>query len=103
MKKSILIILVLFAFTGCSSPVKRVANTIKKIAWEVAVAKIKTEYPMIGAGLELLNEGEATYIAQYPTTDGEKEQLVLAVINKFTLEVISEMIIEEDGEEVDGE
>lgn len=95
-----LIIILLALTTSCGQvkqTVKAVATEVvtatKAVAWEVAKAKIKAEMPQVIAALTLLKQTDESFVTEYTTKKDGKDVLMMAVINRLTLKVVSEVVV----------
>jgi len=91
MKKIILLAIMAMSLTGCMTA--DVINTIKPIAWEVAKAKIKTEYPVAASAIQLLGRTGENFVVKYPIDEDGIKKFVVAIVCQRTLDVLESHVV----------
>lgn len=92
--KKLIIILVLLFTTSCSQEfVSGVTSTAKAVAWNVAKKKLQMESPLVYEAMQLMGETDGFFIAHIHSDKDGHECDTICLINKVTMEVVSEMIL----------
>jgi len=92
--KYIIIIAILLSFQSCSQEfVSGVTSTAKTVAWQVVKKKLQMESPLVFEAMKLMGETDGFFIAHIHSDKEGESCDTICLINKVTMEVVSEMIL----------